>query len=101
MHPRGTMDRLAPDILDRPDFVRACADRDLSRLFAIAKKWGGYSNSRLARACELSPSRVAEYLDGQREATSTGVFERVADGLGIPGTQLGLRRRSWEAGASD
>lgn len=91
------MDRLPPDILDRPDFIRACADRDLSRLFAIAKKWGGYSNARLARACELSPSRVAEYLDRKREATSARLFERVADGLGIPGERLALASRPWEA----
>jgi len=96
MHPRGTMDRLSPEILDRPDFMRACADRDLSRLFAIAKKWGGYSNARLARACELSPSRVAEYLQGHREAASARVFERVADGLGIPGNWLSLAPRPWE-----
>jgi tetratricopeptide (TPR) repeat protein len=99
MHSRGTMDRLSPDILDRPDFIQACADRDLSRLFAIAKKWGGYSNARLARACELSPSRVAEYLHGQREATSARIFERVADGLGIPGPRLSLAPRPWESGS--
>ena len=93
------MDRLSSDILARPDFIQACAERDLSGLFAIAKKWGGYSNARLARACELSPSRVAEYLHGQREATSAKLFERVADGLGIPGARLLLASRPWESGS--
>jgi tetratricopeptide (TPR) repeat protein len=91
------MDRLQPAVLDRQDFLEACAARDLSRIFALAKKWAGYSNTRLGRACELSPSRVAEYLRGQREATSTRLFERVADGLGIPGARLRLAPRPWES----
>ena len=93
------MDRLSSDVLNRSEFTAACADRDLGRIFALAKKWGGYSNTRLGRACELNPSRVAEYLRGQREATSARVFERVADGLGIPGALLGLERRPWEPGS--
>jgi tetratricopeptide (TPR) repeat protein len=92
------MDQLPPEVLTRPDFIAACADHDLGRIFAIAKKWGGWTNTRLGRACRLSPSRVAEYLTHQREATSARLFERVADGLGIPGEYLLLAARSWQSG---
>lgn len=97
-------DHLPHDVLTRPDFRAACADRDLGRIFRLAKQWGGvgFTASHLARRCELTVSRVQDYISGQMQAQRVEVFERVADGLHIPGAMLDLAPRSWEgpAGAS-
>ena len=90
-------DYLPAEVLAREDFIAACADRDLGAIFRVAKKWGGvgFTASHLARRCEMSVSRVQEYVKG-KQAQSLEVFERVADGLRIPGHMLGITRRPWE-----
>jgi hypothetical protein len=86
------------ELLTRPDFIAACADRDLGAIFRIATKWGGagFTASHLARRCELSVSRVLDYINNRKRAQSVDVFERVSDGLHIPGSMLGIGRRPWE-----
>ncbi|WP_445185142.1 helix-turn-helix domain-containing protein [Pseudonocardia sp. Cha107L01] len=85
-------------MLARPDFMRACAERDLGAMLRIAKQWGGagFSASHLARRCELTVSRVQDYVNGRVQARSIEIFERVTDGLHIPGALLDLGRRPWE-----
>jgi hypothetical protein len=92
-------DYLGTEVLDRPDFVSACVDRDLGTMFKIACKWGGlgFSPSHLARRCEMTVSRVQDYMSGRRHARSVHVFERVSDGLHIPSRMLGIGHRPWEA----
>jgi hypothetical protein len=89
---------ISPDVLDRPDFVRACAGRDLGQILAIAVKWGGpgFSVSHVARRCEMTVSQVSDYMKRGRQATKIEVFERVSDGLHIPGQILGMATRPWE-----
>ena len=91
------MDRLPPEVSERADFMAACSERDLGEIFRLARKWAGWTNTQIGRACGLSTSRVGEYMKGAFEAQSAEVFGRVADGLGIPGALLGLDRRPWEA----
>lgn len=95
-------DFLSSDVLARPDFVAACARRDLGLVLRLAKRWGGvgYSASHLARRCGLTVSRVQDYIAGRRQAQHLGVFERVADGLHIPGAMFELRERPWEEGSA-
>ncbi|BAJ29929.1 MULTISPECIES: hypothetical protein [Kitasatospora] len=90
--PRGLPGRL----LAEPEMITACAARDFARIFQLAKSRGGYHPSRIARACELTPSRVGEVISGKRKITNMTVIERIADGLRIPGHMLGLAVRSWE-----
>ena len=91
-------DHLPREVLDRPDFAQACAERDLGGVLRLAKKWGGvgYTASHLARRCELTVSRVQDYVNGSIQAQRIEVFERVADGLRIPGAMFDLAPRSWE-----
>nr|WP_161790080.1 hypothetical protein [Streptacidiphilus carbonis] len=56
----------------------------------------GVYPSRIARLCELTPSRVGEVMAGRRRLAHIEVIERVADGLRIPGALLGLAHRPWE-----
>jgi hypothetical protein len=92
-------DFLSPDVLARPDFSEACAHRDLGAMLGIAIKWGGagFSVSHVARRCEMTASQVTDYVRRGRQATRLEVFERVADGLHIPGNMLGVTNRPWES----
>ncbi|WP_126638966.1 hypothetical protein [Embleya hyalina] len=48
----------------------------------------------------MTPSRVADYVEGRVCAQRHTVLERVADGLRIPGAMLGLAPRDWESARS-
>ena len=91
-------DYLPPDVLARPDFRAACADRDLGSIFAIAAQRGGpgFTRSHIGRRCEMGVSRVIDYIEGRTQAEKIEIFERVSDGLHIPGAMLGISPREWE-----
>jgi hypothetical protein len=91
-------DYLPRDVLARPDFVHACSERDLGAILRIAIKWGGagFTASHVARRCEMTPSQVQDYIRRGRQASSIDIFDRVADGLRIPGNMLGISDRPWE-----
>lgn len=84
------------DLLQRPDFIRACAERNLGEIFRLSVKWAGFSKSLISRRCELGISRVSDYIGGRSQARSLDVIERVSDGLHIPSSMLGLGRQPWE-----
>jgi tetratricopeptide (TPR) repeat protein len=80
--------------------MAACCRRDIGQLFRIVNNLtegpGCFTASHLARRCELTPSRVAEYMAGKRRVTSLDVVARIADGLGIFGSRFLLAPRPWE-----
>jgi hypothetical protein len=51
----------------------------------------------------MGVSRVIDYIEGRTQAQTMEVFERVCDGLHIPGAMLGVGTREWEgrAGSDD
>lgn len=75
--------------------ITACRARDFSAVFRLLKHAGIYP-SLIARACDLTPSRVGEVIAGKRRIEKIDLVERVADGLRIPGHMLGLATRPWE-----
>src|SRR5713226_3041691 len=91
-------DYLPREVVARPDFAEACEGRNLGVIFTVAAKWGGagFTASHLARRCEMSVGRVGDYMKNLKQAQSIDVFERVSDGLHIPGAMLGISRRAWE-----
>lgn len=91
-------DFLPAHVLARPDFGAACAARDLGAVLRLAKRWGGvgFSASHLARRCEMTVSRIQDYVNGRTQAQRVEIFERVADGLHIPGAMFDLATRAWE-----
>jgi tetratricopeptide (TPR) repeat protein len=96
-------DYLPSEVLARPDFVAACKRRDLGKILAIANKYGGpgFTVSHLARRCEMTVTQVQDYIKRGRQAQSLDIFERVADGLHIPGRMLGMTRCPWEDQLAD
>ncbi|MET9424659.1 helix-turn-helix domain-containing protein [Streptomyces sp. NPDC006540] len=87
---------LAPEVLDRADMRAALIEHDFAAVFALVKKWGGLSQNRIASACQLTPGKVSTIISGSQRVTSFEVVCRIADGLRIPGTLLGLAPRPWE-----
>ncbi|MFJ9609281.1 hypothetical protein ACIRS1_23385 [Kitasatospora sp. NPDC101176] len=87
---------LSSRLLADPEMAAACRSRNFTEIFRLAKARGGFHPSRIARACELTPSRVGEVIAGRREITNMNVVERIADGLRIPGHMVGLAPRAWE-----
>jgi hypothetical protein len=91
-------DYLPQHVLTREDFADACASRNLGAILGIATRWGGagFTASHVARRCEMTISQVRDYVVGGRRALSIDIFDRVADGLHIPGQMLGISDRPWE-----
>ncbi|MFF7245499.1 helix-turn-helix domain-containing protein [Embleya sp. NPDC008237] len=84
------------ELLATPAMIRACADRDLGAIFRLAQDDLGFTLSKLARLCEMTPSRVGDYVKGRAQVRQQHVIERVSEGLRIPGEMLGLAPQPWE-----
>jgi tetratricopeptide (TPR) repeat protein len=95
-------DYLPDDVINRPDFIAACMQRNMGAILGIAVRWGGagFSASHVGRRCEMTISQVQAYIKGTRQAKAVEIFERVSDGLHIPGRMLGIGRRGWEVSNS-
>src|ERR1700760_3207844 len=72
------------DFWERPSVTQALADRDMGALFRLLRQYTGLSQIRIGTATELGQGRVSEIVRGQRTVGATHVFERIADGLGMP-----------------
>jgi transcriptional regulator with XRE-family HTH domain len=67
----------------------ALARRDIAAVFRFLR-CRGFSRSRIAALTGLSETRVRQVGQGQQQVSTYEVLERVALGLGIPRTYLGL-----------
>lgn len=77
--------------------VSAALDRrDVGAVFALARAQAGISYNRISEACGIRAERVSKMARGDGTVTSLPVLERIADGLRIPGRDLGLAPRPWE-----
>ena len=83
-------------LIEKPEFVRACADHDMAQVFKLAQKYGGLSNLAISRMTSIKPDSVSLIMRGKRAVEDFEVYTRIADGLGIPGGMLGLAARPWE-----
>ncbi|MFG3227567.1 hypothetical protein ACGF07_22665 [Kitasatospora sp. NPDC048194] len=88
-------DRLPAGLLSNPEMIAACRRRDFASVFRLLKLAGIYP-SLIARACDMTPSRVGEIASGKRRIEKIELIERIADRLHIPGHMLGLAAREWE-----
>lgn len=58
--------------------------RDISALLRLVQQHAGVSQARIATAVGMGQGRVNEIVNGKREISRLDVFERLADGLGMP-----------------
>jgi transcriptional regulator with XRE-family HTH domain len=81
----------------RPETVAALRERTIGRLFALLGQYTGASQTQIGIACGMSQGRVSRIAAGISLVDKLDVFERIADGLGMPGSAriaLGLAPRA-------
>ncbi|WP_131785354.1 helix-turn-helix domain-containing protein [Protofrankia symbiont of Coriaria ruscifolia] len=78
---------------EQPDMAEAISGRDMAVVLTIYRKYTGATQTQIAGACEIPQSHVSEIQSGRRRVTSLEIFKRLADGLGIPRTPLGLAEK--------
>ena len=71
----------------------ALARRDIGTVFKIYRQWTGATQTQIAAVCGLPQSHVSDIMNGRRQVTSLEIFERIADGIGIPRGRIGLAER--------
>jgi transcriptional regulator with XRE-family HTH domain len=87
---------IPPAFWERPEVGQALRKRDMGALFTLLRDFAGLSQTRIGTAAELGQGRVSEVVHGTRAIAATHVFERIANGLGMPDEariQLGLSPR--------
>jgi transcriptional regulator with XRE-family HTH domain len=68
----------------RADTTDAVRSRDMRRLFHLLRQYAGASQTRIGIACGLTQGKVSAIMSGSHRVTTLEVFERIADGLGMP-----------------
>jgi len=57
----------------------------MGRLFQLLGQYKGISQTRLAIACDTTQPKISGYMRGTAKVEALEVFERIADGLNMPG----------------
>ena len=68
----------------RPSVTQALAKRDVGALFRLLRQYAGLSQTRIATATGIPQGRVSELIRDKRAVGAAHVFERIAEGLGMP-----------------
>jgi predicted XRE-type DNA-binding protein len=78
--------------LDLPDWAwqsrqvrQALRSRDIAAIFRHVQTFG-ISQARIATVTGMTQGRINEIINGRREVSRLDVYERIADGLALPGT---------------
>lgn len=79
-----------PDFWERPEIIEALADRDLGAVVRDFRRLTGASQMDVSALVGIPQPHVSEIERGSRHVTALDLFERFADGLGIPRRALGL-----------
>ena len=69
---------------ERPEVVAALRNRDIGRFFALVQQYAGASQTQIGIACVLTQGKVSDIIRGIQQVEKLDVFERIADGLGLP-----------------
>jgi transcriptional regulator with XRE-family HTH domain len=74
-----------PDSLwQRAGMTEALRTRDIGRVFRLVSQYAGVSQTRLAIACCMTQPKISGIMRGAARVEALEVFERIADGLGMP-----------------
>jgi hypothetical protein len=79
-----------PGLWERADMRAALGARDMGAVITIYRRWTGASQTDVGILTGMPQPHVSDFERGIRHATSLAMFERFADGLGIPRALLGL-----------
>jgi transcriptional regulator with XRE-family HTH domain len=86
---------VAAALLGDRRMMEACSTHDVQMMIRLMRSRGA-SLRGLASVTGMSPGRIYEYEAGVRQPIGFEVFERISDGLRIPGRYLRLADRPWE-----
>ena len=76
--------RIPASFWDRPEVITALRNRDIGRFFALVQQYTGASQTQIGIACLMSQGKVSGIIRGIHLVEKLEVFERIADGLGLP-----------------
>lgn len=76
--------RLPDTSWQNSEIRNALRSRDVGALFRLVQHHSGASQARIAVQVGMTQSRVNEIINGRRDVVRLDVFERIADGLGMP-----------------
>jgi len=69
---------------ERSDTIAALRNRDIGRFFALLQQYTGASQTQIGIACVLPQGKVSAIIHGIQLVEKLDVFERIAEGLGMP-----------------
>ncbi|GLX96763.1 XRE family transcriptional regulator [Herbidospora sp. NBRC 101105] len=72
------------NVWDQESTATILRNRDIAGLFKLATKYTGASQVRLSVATGIPQGRISQISRGQRQVSDLVVFERIANGLGLP-----------------
>jgi transcriptional regulator with XRE-family HTH domain len=88
---------ISEQMLQQGDVKRALRERDFGAVFALMTKYLGATQTELAAATGLTQARISKLMCNPKERiVHIDVVERIANGLRIPGSMLGLSAQPWE-----
>ena len=76
--------------------AQALAARDLGAVVRIFRQWTGASQTDISVLVGIPQPHISGLEHGKRQVTSLELFERFAEGLGIPRSLLGLAGKDGE-----
>ncbi|MEE6261021.1 helix-turn-helix domain-containing protein [Plantactinospora sonchi] len=87
-----------PGLWERPEMAQALAERDMGAVSRIYRRWTGASQNDVGMLVGMPQPHVSELERGGRKVVALDLFERFADGLGIPRRMLGLSGSDADSG---
>src|SRR5215213_4949070 len=87
---RRELPQAPPGLWERAEMRTALSERDIGTVIRIFRKWTGASQTDISVLTGIPQPDVSALERGIRHVTAMEVFERIADGLGIPRVLLGL-----------
>jgi transcriptional regulator with XRE-family HTH domain len=91
--------RVAADFWSRESVQASLRERNIGVLFRLVRQFTGASQTQIGAAVALTQSHVSTIMNGQREATSLDLIDRIAQGLQMPDQMrvtLGLAPLSYD-----
>ena len=76
--------QIPASLWERPEVIAALRNRDIGRFFALVRQYAGASQTQIGIACVLPQGKVSDIIRGVQQVEKLEVFERIANGLGLP-----------------
>ncbi len=76
--------QIPASLWERPEVIAALRNRDIGRFFALVQQYSGASQTQIGIACVLPQGKVSDIIRGVQQVEKLEVFERIANGLGLP-----------------